>query len=438
MRLFISILVFIFLSCEQSVADSKKIEKFSKYDLVSMLENMSNVTLLEIDSVAHFKYVFKLKVTLPVDHENTKGETFEQLVYLSHVDESKPMVFYTAGYAIRKNRISELSSMMKSNQIYVEYRYFGSSKPKSMDFNHLKIKQVAYDNHVVVQLFKSVYKGKWIGTGGSKGGRTAFIHKRFFPEDIDATIAYASPLNLSPEEPRLNAYFDNVVDQHCQEKVKSLQRIMLKNRTELKNRIDGYLPQYGLTYNRIGKEAVIEYAVLEYMFSFWQYNHSCNEIPDQNASMDDLFGYLVSIVPLHIYSDWSLKEGEANMFQAMTETGYYGFVLDHLKDLLAHVKNPSNIIFAPQNMTLVYNSNNMQDIHQWVRHEGDRMVYIYGKNDPWTACAVELSGGVDALKIISDGHGHGVKLIDLTESDFIKVKNKFYEWTNIELDRTKL
>ena len=34
----------------------------------------------------------------------------------------------------------------------------------------------------------------------------------------------------------------------------------------------------------------------------------------------------------------------------------------------------------------------MQDIVAWLQAEGDRMIYIYGGWDPWTGCAVELTG----------------------------------------------
>jgi hypothetical protein len=430
------IVLIFFLSCENSTEANFRF--LSKSDLKEKLEKLPNVRINEIDSIGHFKYVFELFVTQPVDHDNPNSEIFEQKIYLSHVDETKPMVFYTEGYSARKNRISEVSKLLQSNQIYIEYRYFGHSKPKSMDWKYLRFKQASEDLHHVITLLKPIYKDKWISTGVSKGGETAFTHRRYFPHDVDATIAYVAPLQFAQEDPRLYSFFETSVDQHCQEKIKSLQRYMLSKRIELSNELDNYYPQYNLSFNRIGKEVTIEYAVLEYMFSFWQYNHSCNDIPNESISNEDLFKYLASVVPLWIYEDFELEHGGAGMYQFMVESGYYGFILDHLSDLLVHVKSPSNRIFAPLNTDLTYLPESNIDINQWLQNSGDKIIYIYGKKDPWTACSVELNGNADAVKIIIDEQGHGANLSHLNDSDFQRVNNKVFEWTGYTLNRKYL
>jgi hypothetical protein len=44
-------------------------------------------------------------------------------------------------------------------------------------------------------------QGKWVNTGASKGGMTSVYHRRFFPNDLDANVAYVAPLSYSQEDP---------------------------------------------------------------------------------------------------------------------------------------------------------------------------------------------------------------------------------------------
>ena len=47
--------------------------------------------------------------------------------YISHINESLPMVIELDGYNIDYNRPNELSEILKCNKIIVEHRYFGES-----------------------------------------------------------------------------------------------------------------------------------------------------------------------------------------------------------------------------------------------------------------------------------------------------------------------
>ncbi|MCJ8321161.1 MAG: hypothetical protein MJK12_16090 [Colwellia sp.] len=414
-------------------------DPFFELDILAELESLPNVRVSEIETIGHFSRVFELFITQPVDHDNPTGETFEQQVFLSHIDASRPMIFETDGYAVRRNSVTELSEMLKANQLYVEHRYFGDSAPESMDWQYLRVKQAAEDNHKIVTLLKSIYQDKWIGSGTSKGGETAFIHRRFFPDDVDATVAYVAPLQFAAEDPRLYSFFDTDVDQVCQSKVKEMQRHMLSNRAELSGLLDTYLPQYDLTYQRLGEEAVIEYAILEYMFIFWQYGSSCDDIPALSVSMAELFNYLHQVSPIWFYSDQELEGDSPSMYQFMVETGYYGYILDHLVDLLVYVDTPSLRIFAPQDTDLTYIPETNIDINQWLQNEGNEIIYIYQAFDPWTAAAVELIGNTDALKIVTQqGAGHSVRIADLTVEEFTVVNNKLIEWTGYTLDKSNL
>ena len=66
--------------------------------------------------------------------------------------------------------------------------FFGKSIPDSMKWEYLTVEQAAADLHTINQLFRKIYKGKWISTGISKGGQTTLYFKYFYPEDVDIAI----------------------------------------------------------------------------------------------------------------------------------------------------------------------------------------------------------------------------------------------------------
>ena len=48
---------------------------------------------------------------------------------------------------------------------------------------------------------------------------------------------------------------------------------------------------------------------------------------------------------------------------------------------------------APEGTEPVFDPEAMQDIHQWITTEASNMIFIYGEVDPWSASAVQLTGG---------------------------------------------
>ncbi|OQX96278.1 MAG: hypothetical protein B6I20_14635 [Bacteroidetes bacterium 4572_117] len=150
-----------------------------------------------------YRQTYKLMIEQPLDHNNPEGEKFMQKVYLSHFDLNKPVVFSIDGYSANRNRIFELTKIIGANQVYVEHRFFGESKPQNYNWNYLDIKQAAADHHRVIELLKTIYKGKWVSTGISKGGQTTIFHRYFYPDDVDVSVPYVAPLCFSAQESRV-------------------------------------------------------------------------------------------------------------------------------------------------------------------------------------------------------------------------------------------
>ncbi len=324
--------------------------------------------------------------------------------------------------------------MLEANQLTVEHRYFGRSQPGDRDFKFLNIKQAAYDHHRIVEIFSKIYKGKWINTGGSKSGQCALFHKRFFPEDVQATIAYVAPINLAREDPRIMSYLKSLGTDECWDKIKAFQHAVLADWETGYESFSRLASATGASFSKLGPENVFEYMVLEYPFSHFQFGEDvCDAIPASESPVDSLIAHLFQKTLPFFYSD-KAYEMIIRPFtqQAYTELGYYAYDISELKEYLRYADG-SNDFYIPDSIDLKFNCRAMNDIKEWLDDYGNNIIYIYGKDDPWTASAVELTGKTNALKYISDGGNHTAKISSFPPEMKKEVIDSLRAWLNMEI-----
>lgn len=170
-----------------------------------------------IENLAGYSESYQLILDEPLDHKNPQKGTFKHYVYLSHVDFNKPMVIETHGYNTNNSK-SEVSTLLNANQIAVEYRFYGKSRPEPLPWEYLTNDQAIEDYHAIVSKLKQIYSGKWISTGISKGGETALIYKSKYPNDVDVAMPYVAPLINTQEDPRTINHTKTVGTAECREK----------------------------------------------------------------------------------------------------------------------------------------------------------------------------------------------------------------------------
>ncbi|GJQ43491.1 MAG: tripeptidyl aminopeptidase [Ignavibacteriaceae bacterium] len=408
---------------------------YSQNDLKKNLESLPgilNVEIIQPDS--EYNEAYKIFIEQPIDHNHPEGEKFRQKFYLSHKDVSLPMVIELDGYNIDYNRENELSSILRCNKIVVEHRYFGESKPDSLDWNYLTIEQAANDHHKIIETLKKIYDKQWITTGISKGGQTTYIHKYYFPDDADASVCYVAPLNLAPEDPRIYHFLDNVGTKECRDKMVALQREVLKREDKLIPMFIEDTKKSGYNYSIGDYEFIFEYVVLEYGFAFWQWQYTkCSQIPDTTASNDDLFEHLKTGSSFSYFSDQEIESNLPFIYQAYTQMGYYGYDISNFKDLLKEVKEPTSRIFLPDYMKPVYDCCIMQEINTWIQKHGNNMIFIYGEIDSWSATAVELTGETNAIKMVKPGGNHRTRIKSFNEKDQEYIINTIEDWIGYEV-----
>ncbi len=407
--------------------------------LLERLNNLDGVTVSAIDTLPGFTQCFQIAITQPVDHNDPGGKFFQQRFYLSHRDENSPTVFYTTGYRVSRNSEKDLTSVIQGNQLLLVHRYFPNAIP-STDWTFLTTWQAASDQHRIKELFKSIYPGKWVSSGGSKGGMTALFYRYYFPDDMNSTVAYVAPIMEKVDDPRFEKFLQEVGTEECREKIKEFQRLILSKRDLIMPLFETYIQNNGLVFSIMSKEEAFEYAVLEFMFAFWQYGteSNCNSIPTIQTEMTDeeLLNYLLQYSPVTYMTDTGFILYQPLFYQAYTELGYCTFVHTHLTDLLKYATSPSYRVFAPKNVVMTFQPAVMQNIITWLQHQGERIIYLYGGIDPWSAGALIPDPNLDSLMIMQPGANHIVRINNL--DDKVLVIQALNRWLDLSINTMNL
>jgi pimeloyl-ACP methyl ester carboxylesterase len=369
----------------------------------TLLQSLPGAEVKEVEPDSGYASAWEVTLAQPLDHGDPAAGRFGQRLILSHRDTLAPTVLITEGYSIGRNYIAELADILGANQLRVEHRYHGESKPDSMDWRYLTIDQAAGDYHRIVGLLGPLYPGKWIGAGWSKGGQTSLIYRSRYPDDLAAVVAYDAPVNLALEEPRIDAFFEVVGDSVCRHRLIQFQRRVLERKPEILPLFHWYAVGKGYEYS-VGEEKALEYIVLEYPFSFWQYTEAdCDAIPGEDSTPGEMLEYLRGVVSFWSYSDQAMDS--AAMYQFCTQLGYYGYLTRNVEDLLSSTDYP-NCAYAPRDTDVSYDPEPMRRLVGWLRESGKNIIYIYGADDPWSAPYVDTSSRNNARTFFLEGGNH--------------------------------
>ncbi|MFF5260424.1 S28 family serine protease [Actinomadura viridis] len=389
-------------------------------DIAAELKAIPGMKVEEKTSTLPGHRWFWLTYRQPVDHRRPGGQWFEQRVMLQHKSEDRPMVLYTSGYNTPEVMFrSEPTALVDGNQISLEYRFFTPSRPEPADWTKDTIWQAATDEHRLIGALKKIYKGRWISTGGSKGGMTAVYHKRFYPDDVDGSVVYVAPNDVdNDEDSRYDEFFATVgTDDTCRAHIKGLAREFLKRRPEMLKRFTAAAAENGWTFSILRTpDRAFENTVMDYEWAFWQYSlqSDCGTLPALDASDDDLYASLDAIAGLSFYTDQGLAPYIPYYYQAGTQLGWGTPQFTHLRPLLRHESSYQPRTYVPREIAMRFDGGRaMRDIDRWVRNHGSRLMFLYGENDPWGSERFRLGrGSKDSAVYEAPGMNHSGRLID--------------------------
>ncbi|QSQ16443.1 S28 family serine protease [Myxococcus landrumensis] len=383
---------------------------------------------------------FVMEFDQPADHAHPEGQRFRQKLTLLHASSASPMVLYTSGYFVSTAPSRrEPTQWLSANQLSIEHRFFGTSRPAPADWGQLTIRQSADDFHRIVEAFKPLYPGRWISTGASKGGETMVFFRRFHPNDVDATVAYVAPLARFDDD-RFIAFQESVGEASCRERLKSFQHAALDRREALLAEMDTRAARRGLTYDHLGREVALEHAIIEHYFYFWQYDAQsrCGTVPSPSASVTALMDELEARVDMASFSDGQVAAYGPYNYQAAVELGYPRPFETHLAGRLQFPGTDTPMTYVPRGVSTSFQPGAMPDIQDWVSREGERLMFVYGGHDPWSAAPYALGGARDSVLYTVPGGNHGARLALLPEAQRNEARELLRQWAGLGLGASGL
>ena len=404
-------------------------------DILQRLREVPGLEVVETTPPRSSTRTFLLHYTQPVDHAHPWRAVFRQRMTLIHQSEPAPMVLSSTGYSItpRPTR-RELTRLLRANQLEVEHRYFGTSVPMPVSWEHLTIAQAAEDHHRIVQALRPLYSGKWVSTGVSKGGMTSVYHRYFYPDDVDATVPYVAPSSQGPSDVRYVHFLERVGSADCRERLREFQKAALRRFDELLPLLDEYYVSQGVTFHALGKERALEYAIVEAPFYFWQYSGEflCPYVPAPDAPAMELFWLLEGTSEFDsFFSDRAMGQFAAYYYQAATELGGPRYDQRHLHGLLRYPRSNVPSSYPPADVEKTFDASIMSQVERWVRTDGQRMIFIYGENDPWSAAPFEVRERNDSYRLFEPEGSHAASIYGLSAAEQAFVMEKLSQWLGV-------
>lgn len=376
-----------------------KIDNAESTDLSKKLESidvLSEVTRI-VNNVPIFSEKYAVKIKQLINPNDESIGSFDQQIYICHAGYDRPTIIvtdgYTAGFALNPRYTEELSRRYKANIVAIQHRYFEQSTPESADWKYMRGDYAAADMHHITNIMKTLYKGKFVASGVSKGGQNTMIYATYYPNDMDFYVPYVGPVCFALEDTRHEGFLAKVGPKEDRKRIKNFQIEILKRRKKMIALLDAHSKKNNLTYKGVGLDEILDMCVLEYSFALWQ--NSCekvSKIPSTNSSDEELFNHLIMINDPSYFANVS-NTGPFYV-QAAMELGYYSYNCKPLKKWLS-VKNTDNylkrIFMEDKFANLKFDDYLHQDIYKFLGENDPKMIFIYGEYDPWTAAAPEMS-----------------------------------------------
>jgi PS-10 peptidase S37 len=403
-------------------------------DLDTRLTEIQGLRVISESTVGAYRY-FILGFQQPIDHRHPRRGTFEQRISLLHKDEARPMVLHTTGYGLPGGPgLSEPARLVDGNQLSVEQRFFTPSRPEPADWRDLDIWQAANDHHRVVKAFKDIYRTRWLSTGASKGGMTSIYHRRFFPHDVDGTIAYVAPNDADDRRDTYGEFIRHVGDDDtCNRRLEGVQRQILQHRDE----VVAIMLSRGYTYDHLfgTPQKALEILVLDTPFTFWQYQTQaeCVLVPGPNATVAQLVEFMDDTVGFDFYTDAGVAPYTPYYYQAGTQLGSPKADERAVADLLRYPGSSVPRSFVPADIRMRFEPGAMRDIDNWVRRAGRDLLFVYGGNDPWGAEPFRVGQGVrDSFSFTVPGGNHGANIARLPEAQRSQATATVLRWAGVD------
>ncbi|MCK4774935.1 MAG: hypothetical protein KAT30_09110, partial [Candidatus Krumholzibacteria bacterium] len=299
------------------------------------------------------------------------------------------------------------------------------------NWKYLTVRQAASDHHRLIQLLKTIYTGKWVSTGKSKGGQCAYFHRSFFPEDVDATVAYVAPMMFSREDPRILEWVRSKLGTETVEQCENLQVTLMKNREHVLSSLSSAVDPGDLFIN---VDLFFELTVLNLPFDLFLRGEDIPGSLPVDSNLEEKIDFYLEVIDLSPYLKRNRNVQSTLHYQTATELGFYSYTRDHLKQYLTYRDDLDCAAFADHDSVPAFNVQTMTTVLNNLKDSNPRMIMIYGAQDMWSACRIDTSGLINTVTIVHNGSGHDVSIRDLMHSERESVYNYLREWIGIHIE----
>lgn len=396
---------------------------------LSMLPNVVSVTREDNpDFAAKFKVFFEQ----PIDHDNPGAGTFKQLVYVCLAHPDSLNVLITEGYyAFDAKTPHELTQMFNGNQIVVEHRYYGESTIDDPNFRYNDAKNSCDDLHAIVSELKELLSGKWISTGRSKSGLTCNMYRAYYPYDVEVTIPYGSPFCQSRYDERMaEALKTSIGTPESRAKLTAFKREVLTRRDIMAHKWDSTANAQGIQI-KLPADKMLDINMMDFTVGFWAYGFDANEIPDQTASDNEIFNYMIS---LSGPDSWDINYDVNKYYtEAYKELGHYALPTDGIEDLMIVddyiYQDFLKYTYVPDGVPSTFSTTMHQKVDAFLRQTDAKYIFIYGGWDPWSTVGIGpeyVRGNIH--RYVNATGAHHTNISDLDPAAQSEIKDLLDDW----------
>ncbi|MCT4629853.1 S28 family serine protease [Winogradskyella sp.] len=430
--IFSLLLVSLLFSCKSAQEVVTINQKVSNFEKLASIENVVRIEKKTITS--HFDENYELWFAQPVDYNDASKGTFQQRVLLGFENDTLPVIVELQGYGIYSERAGELAAHYQANQLTIEHRYFNDSRPQTIDWNTLTIENAAKDQARIIDAIRAALfpKAKFVSTGISKGCQTTMAHRRFFPNNVDASVCYVGPLNYKREDPRVYQFLKTVATKADRDKVEAFQKLCFENRAALLAMMKQEAEKQKMTWE-FGVDKAIDYTILEYSFAFWQWGIPASSIPKEGVSVETMYKHLIAVVGYGFFEEKAVDDLQPYFWAALTQQGIYGYETAPFKEYL-NTEEVYKFDWAfPEGVSKPFDAKPMQEIKTYLDTSAENILFIYGEYDAWSATAVDLSSNAQQrglYKFVKEKGDHRTRIKSFSSEDQERIYKIVNAWIN--------
>ena len=362
---------------------------------------VSNVQRIQSN---HYTEKYVLQMEQNVDGDDSSHGTFNQRVVVGLKGLDRPTVLVTEGYdadySLYPFYEEELAKLFNANLIVCQYRYFGESAPTTPDgestdkqgqdyWQYMTVDNSLRDYHHVRQALGSIFSGKWISTGISKGGQTTMFYRATYPNDMDVSVSYVAPLNRAVEDGRHEKFLAKKVGtKEEREVVAAAQQELMNRKDSLMEKYEDWCERQELHFN-ISMSDVYDFCVMEYPFALWQWGTPTSSIPAHDADNETWFKHFTTVSSPDYFE---CPSSYVPFFvQAAHELGYYGYSNKGLKKQMSAKKTKNylySVMLPEQLRGIKFDKTLYKRTVKYLKENDPKHIFIYGEIDPWTSSGV--------------------------------------------------